>query len=190
MPANPQIVIMLPKDRYAGLYGQWEKNISGLPSATHVRLRLLLLLRAGILARENLGLPGVEPEAHDRSPEKPSRRKRKLKNAKLFYTIRCRVDPRMYPDVLDEWRALPRGSRSEVFAEYLRIGMKMTPNELRTTAQKITKNIAWQPSTKTHESADVAPPLVETMILSDPSDTKATANAAAKLIENFQSLDD
>ena len=66
----------------------------------------------------------------------------------------------------------------------------MTPNELRTTAQKITKNIAWQPSTKTHESADVAPPLVETMILSDPSDTKATANAAAKLIENFQSLDD
>lgn len=192
MPANPEVVIMLPRARYSGLYRQWEKSIADLPTATHVRLRLLLLLRAGILARENLGVPGAEPETAGKIPKRPSRRKRNPKNAKLFYVIRCRVDPRMYPDILDEWRALPHGTRSEVFAEYLRIGMKMAPDELRATAQQITKKMVWQPNTRLHEPTPASVTqtrAVETMILSDAPDSNAKT-AAAKLRESFSSLED
>jgi hypothetical protein len=189
MLGNPQIVIMFPKDRYAGLYDQWMKNIAGLPTDTQVRLRLMLLLRAGMLARENLGLPGSKIEAPSLSSEKKYRRKRKSKKSKLFYSIRCRVDTRMYPDVLDGWQALPRGSRSEVFAEYLRIGMKMTPDELRTITQKVTKLFAWKPNTKLPEPADVAPPRGETVIVTGSSDT-GTAATTAKLVQNFLTLED
>lgn len=189
MPANPEIVIQLPKDRYSGLYKQWVKIVDGLPTDALVRLRLLLLLRAGIVARENLGLPIDDNKAAGEPSEKKSRRKRK--KAKSFHTIRCRVDTRMYPDVLDEWRALPRGVRSEVFAEYLRIGMKMTPDELRTTTQTVARNIAWKPAAKLHDLPGAAMPLRgETVIMSDTSDTKAAAATTAKLAENFLTLDD
>ena len=58
MPANPQIIIMLPRNRYAGLYDQWMKNKEDLSTDTQVRWRLMLLLRAGMFARGNIGLPG------------------------------------------------------------------------------------------------------------------------------------
>ncbi|MEK7623927.1 MAG: hypothetical protein AAB408_04675 [Patescibacteria group bacterium] len=185
MPANPQIIIMLPRNRYAGLYDQWMKNKEDLSTDTQVRWRLMLLLRAGMFARGNIGLPG--PENIVAQAEKKSRRK--TKKSKLFYSIRCRIDTRLYPDILDEWRALPRGSRSEVFAEYLRIGMKMTPDELRDITQKATKNFTWKQNTKIPEPVNVEP-RGETVIVAGPSDADVAAATTAKIVQNFLTLDD
>lgn len=189
MRANPEIVIRLVKGRYTALYRQWKRSVAGLPTTTQVRLRLLSLLRAGIIRRDNLGVP--ENHAGD-SPARAKRRgpSKKRKRPKTYHAIRCRIDPRLYPDVLDEWRALGKRTRSEIFAEYLRIGLGMTPEEVRIAALKVTQNMVWQTGaavTPASTPAEAKSPITETMILPDSGKTD---NAAIRMFADFDSLED
>ena len=181
--ANPEIVILLSKDRYSGLYRQWKRSIGALPTRTLVRLRLLLLLRAGMLSREHLGVPESATGKPDGVRIRTSRRGRKKpRNAESYYAIRCRIDTRLYPDILDEWRALSRGSRSEMFAQYLRIGLQMKPEELRALVQRVTRNIAWIPSTALPELIERRSPQAETRSLSGSGQSD---DVGARMTEDF-----
>lgn len=189
MPANPEIVILLRKDLYSVLYRQWEQNIKGMKPRTLVSLRLQLLLRVGMLHREHLAATANGSDIPGQT--KRVSRRRKARICRSFYSIRCRVDPRIYPDVLDEWRALARGTRSIIFAEYLRIGLQMKPEEIRDAAQKLAKNIVWQPHgaspSRTEPGAGTPSARVESHILADPGKID---NIAARLADNFLNPED
>ena len=74
-----------------------------------------------------------------------------------------------------------------MFSEYLRIGMQLSPDDLRDAAKRATKNVVWKPNTTGTGPADPGTPRVETLILTDPD---KTGNTASKLAENFITLDD